>query len=121
MPFLVWHSSLGSRFCVTPERCPHLSPAWSATPQKCPPITSCLFITSTTCTEPEVSRTQLRLPLFLENSAKKSLPPAPRYSTPLAFTTEMPNASGSALTSQEVSWTPSRSEEHTSELQSHSD
>ena len=39
-------------------------------PQKCPPITSCLFITSTTCTEPEVSRTQLRLPLFLENSAR---------------------------------------------------
>src|SRR5215208_2736684 len=56
MPFLVWHSLLGSSTCGPPVRCPHLSPSWSATSQKCPPITSCSPITSTTCTRPEVQR-----------------------------------------------------------------
>src|SRR3712207_8768433 len=107
MSFLVWHSSLGASLpgAKVPRLEPHLSLASSTvTCQKCPPTTSWPSSTATTCTEPEVSRTQLRLPLFLENSAKKSLPPVPRYSTPLAFTIEMPNASGSALTSQEASW-----------------
>jgi hypothetical protein len=45
-----------------PVQCPHLSPTWSATSQECPPITSCPSITSTTCTEPEVSARQTRAP-----------------------------------------------------------
>src|SRR5918994_2081002 len=105
MPFLVRHSSLGSS--VGAERLtPQLSPAWSATSQKCPPITSCPPITATPWVEPEVSRIQVGLPLLLENSAKKSLPPAPRYSAPLASTTEWPNATLHALATQEASWTP---------------
>jgi hypothetical protein len=84
MPFLVLHSLLGSSACGPPVRCPHLSPSWSATSQKCPPITSCPSITSTTCTEPEVSRRQPRAPLaVLSYLAKESLPPsrgtAPRW------------------------------------------
>src|SRR5918997_7057350 len=104
MPFLVLHSSFVSRSGF--ERLiPQLSPDWSATSQKCPPIISCLPITATPWVEPEVSRTQVGLPLLLENSAKKSLPPAPRYSAPLASTTEWPNASLHAFATQEVSWT----------------
>src|ERR671916_1874687 len=87
MPFLVRHSSLGSRSGF--ERLiPQLSPDWSATSQKCPPIPTSPPIPATPWVEPEVSRTQVGLPLLLENSAKKSLPPAPRYSAPLASTTE---------------------------------
>src|SRR5918997_2563579 len=105
MPFLVRHSSLGSRSGL--ERLiPQLSPDWSATSQKCPPITSCPPITATPWVEPEVSRTQVGLPLFLENSAKKSLPPAPRYTAPLASTTEWPNAPAPAFATQDASWTP---------------
>src|ERR671910_645113 len=86
MPFLVAHSSLGSSACVPPARCPHLSPSWSAPSKKCPPITSCPSITSTTCTEPDVSRRQPRAPpANLSYLAKLSLPPVPRYSAPLVF------------------------------------
>src|ERR671916_432564 len=108
MPFLVRHSSLGSSLLGTVEtrREPHLSPDWSATSQKCPPIISCLPITATPWVEPEVSRIQVGLPLLLENSAKKSLPPAPRYTAPLASTTEWPNAPAPAFATQEASWTP---------------
>src|SRR5215216_3875866 len=107
MPFLVWHSSLGSSSGF--ERpCPQESSGWSATSQKCPPITSWPSITSTTCTEPEVSRRQPRTPpAFLSYLAKKSLPPVPRYSAPLASATDIPHEAGSASASQEVSWTPS--------------
>src|SRR5215207_6685687 len=108
MPFLVWHSSLGSSLCVPPARCPHLSPSWSATSQKCPPITSCPSITSTTCTEPEVSRRQLRAPpAVLSYLAKESLPPVPRYSAPLALTNDIPHEAGSTSARQELLWTPS--------------
>src|ERR671911_178070 len=105
MPFLVWHSSLGSSLlgAEEPPPDPHLPPPWSAPPQKCPPITSCPPITATPWVEPEVSRTQVGLPLLLENSAKKSLPPAPRYSAPLASATEWPNAPAPALATQEAS------------------
>src|SRR5215207_8991836 len=110
MPFLVLHSSLGSSSCLPPARCPHLSPSWSAISQKCPPITSCPSITSTTCTEPEVSRRQPREPpAFLSYLAKKSLPPAPRYSAPLASTNDIPHELRSAAARQEASWLPWRS------------
>src|SRR5215203_5652997 len=110
MPFLVLHSSLGSSACVPPVRCPHLSRGWSATSQKCPPITSCSPISSTTCTEPEVSRRHPRAPLaVLSYLAKKSLPPVPRYSAPLAFATDIPHEAGSASAIQEASWLPWRS------------
>src|SRR5215203_1939902 len=108
MPFLVWHSSLGSSTCVPPPRCPHLSPSWSATSKKCPPITSCPSITSTTCTEPEVSRRQPRAPPpFLSYLARKSLPPVPRYSAPLALTNDIPHELRSAAARQAALWTPS--------------
>jgi hypothetical protein len=78
MPFLVWHSSLGSSVAGSGERAPQKSsrkgvvsvgdPS-SATSQKCPPITSCPSIISTTCVEPDVSLFQTRLPSALENSA----------------------------------------------------
>src|SRR5918994_5503062 len=110
MPFLVWHSLLGSSSCVPPARCPQESPSWSAISQKCPPITSWPSISSTTCTEPEVSRTQVGSPpSALENSARKSLPPAPRYSAPLALATDIPHEGGAAAARQEASWLPSRS------------
>src|SRR5215213_12016562 len=110
MPFLVWHSSLGSSSFGPPARCPHLSPSWSATSQKCPPITSCPSITSTTCTEPEVSRRQPRAPpAVLSNLAKLSLPPVPRYSAPLALATDIPHERGSAAACQEASRLPWRS------------
>src|ERR687896_795888 len=105
MPFLVRHSSLGSRSGF--ERLiPQLSRDGSAPSKKCPPIISSPPITATPWVEPEVSRTQVGLPLFLENSAKKSLPPAPRYTAPLASTTEWPNATLHAFAAQEASWTP---------------
>src|SRR5215218_4569113 len=109
MPFLVWHSLLGSSSVDRP--CPQESsgwPAsWSATSQKCPPITSCPSITSTTCTEPEVSRRQPRAPpAFLSYLAKKSLPPAPTYRAPLASATDIPHERRSATARQEASWLP---------------
>src|SRR5918992_2925437 len=112
MPFLVWHLSLGSSSVDRP--CPQEASlswlAWLATSQKCPPITSCPSITSTTCTEPEVSRTQLRAPpAFLSYLAKKSLPPDPRYSAPLASATDIPHERRSATARQEASWLPWRS------------
>src|SRR5215208_6366766 len=106
MPFLIWHTPLGSRSVDRP--CPQLSLSWSATFQKCPPITSCPPISSTTCTEPEVSRRQPGVPPVVSYLAKSSLPPAPRYSAPLvALTTDIPHEAGSASASQEVSWIPS--------------
>src|SRR5215217_4985868 len=110
MPFLVLHSLLGSSSCLPPARCPQLSPTWSATSQKCPPITSCPSITSTTCTEPEVSRRQPRAPpAFLSYLAKKSLPPVPRYSAPLVSANDIPHERRSATARQEASWLPWRS------------
>src|SRR5215216_1631609 len=109
MPFLVWHSSLGSSSGF--ERpCPQESSGWSATSQKCPPITSWPSINSTTCTEPEVSRRHPRAPpAFLSYLAKKSLPPVPRYSAPLVSATDIPHERRSATARQEASWLPWRS------------
>src|SRR5215203_6411514 len=108
MPFLVLHSLLGSRFCLPPPRCPQVSPTWSATSQKCPPITSCPSITSTTCTEPDVSRRQPRAPpAVLSYLAKLSLPPVPRYSAPLVFASDIPHEGGAAAVRQAPLWTPS--------------
>src|SRR5918992_5575559 len=98
MPFLVWHSLLGSSSCVPPARCPQESPSWSAISQKCPPITSWPSITSTTCTEPDVSRRQPRAPpAVLSYLAKLSLPPVPRYSASLVFASDIPHEGGLLL------------------------
>src|SRR5918998_611251 len=111
MPFLVWHSSLGASLLGVKVPClePHLPLASStATSQKCPPTTSWPSSTATACAEPEVSRTQLRSPPApLSNSAKKSLPPAARYSLRPWSTTEWPNESVSASVTQEASCLPS--------------
>src|ERR687896_1446432 len=109
MPFLILHSLLRSRVgSEEPCPAPQLSPSSSPTFQKCPPITSWSSISATPWTEPEVSRTQLILPVAFATSAKKSLPPAPRYSAPLAITTEWPNASCVVNpATHEASWTPS--------------
>src|SRR5215207_6759500 len=112
MPFLVSHLPSGSSSSARP--CPQDSSNWFndslASSQKCLPITSCPSITSTTCTEPEVSARQAREPpAFLSYLAKKSLPPAPRYSAPLASTNDIPHELRSAAARQEASWLPWRS------------
>src|ERR687897_2055038 len=110
MPFLVWHTSLRSR-SGRDRPCPQSSLCWSATSQKCPPITSCLSISSTTCTEPEVSRTQMRAPVAvgpLSYLAKSSLPPVPRYSDPsVALSTDIPHEAESAAARQDAAGAPS--------------
>src|SRR5215203_940353 len=106
MPFLIWHWPLGSRSVDRP--CPQLSLCWSATFQKCPPITSCLSISSTTCTEPEVSRRQPGVPPVVSYLAKSSLPPVPRYSAPsVALSTDIPHEAESAAARQSASGAPS--------------
>src|SRR5215207_9334749 len=108
MPFLVLHSLLGSRFCLPPPRCPQVSPTWSAPSQKCPPITSCPSITSTTCTEPDVSRRQPRAPpAVLSYLARLSLPPSPRDSAPLGCASDIPPDGGAAAVRQAARWAPS--------------